>query len=101
MSATPLDADDVRRIAALAHLALTESEVELFGRQLGDILEYVRQIQSEDTAGVAPMSHASSDGTSHERPDQAHQPLPRAAALANAPDAAPEAGLFKVPRVMA
>lgn len=99
MPVTPLDADEVRRIAALAHLALTDEEVGLFGRQLADILEYVRQIQSADTAGVTPMSHASADG--YERPDEPHTPLARAEALENAPEAAPEAGLFKVPRVMA
>ncbi len=99
MSVTPLDAEEVRRIAALAHLALTEEEVALFGRQLAEILEYVRQIQSEDTTGVTPMSHAAAGGC--ERPDQPHTPLARAEALQNAPEAAPEAGLFKVPRVMA
>ena len=100
MSVTPLDAGEVRRIAALAHLALTDDEVGLFGRQLAEILEYVRQIQSEDTTGVIPMSHAAT-GDAHERPDVPHTPLPRADALKNAPEAALESGLFKVPRVMA
>jgi aspartyl-tRNA(Asn)/glutamyl-tRNA(Gln) amidotransferase subunit C len=100
MSVTPLDASEVRRIAALAHLALTDDEVGLFGRQLAEILAYVRQIQSEDTTGVTPMSHAVT-GDAHERADVPHTPLPRADALKNAPEAAPESGLFKVPRVMA
>lgn len=93
-----LDADEVRRVAALAHLALTPDEVGLFSRQLGDILDYVRQVQAQDTTGVAPMSHASADGA--ERPDEPVPGLPRAAALAGAPEAATEAGLFKVPRVV-
>jgi len=100
MTVTPLDAKEVRRIASLAHLALSDNEVALFGRQLAEILEYVRQIQSEDTRGVTPMSHAVT-GDAHERPDVPHAPLPRADALKNAPEAALEAGLFKVPRVMA
>lgn len=100
MAVTPLDAAEVRRIAALAHLALTDDEVGLFGRQLGEILAYVRQIQAEDTSGVTPMSHATgSDGA--ERPDAPRAPLPRGEALKNAPEAATESGLFKVPRVMA
>jgi aspartyl-tRNA(Asn)/glutamyl-tRNA(Gln) amidotransferase subunit C len=94
-----LDADEVRRVAALAHLALTPDEVELFSRQLGDILDYVRQVQAQDTAGVAPMSHASANGDG-ERPDEPTPGLDRAAALAGAPEAALEAGLFKVPRVV-
>jgi aspartyl-tRNA(Asn)/glutamyl-tRNA(Gln) amidotransferase subunit C len=97
--ATPLGADEVRRIAALAHLALTDEEVGLFGRQLADILEYVTQVQAEDTSGVTPMSHALDDGAV-ERADAPVDGLPRASALANAPEAATEAGLFKVPRVV-
>ncbi|MEP7116203.1 MAG: Asp-tRNA(Asn)/Glu-tRNA(Gln) amidotransferase subunit GatC [Acidobacteriota bacterium] len=100
MPVTPLDAAEVRRIAALAHLALTDDEVGLFGRQLAEILEFVRQIQSEDTSGVTPMSHASG-GDGHERADDVQPTLARVEALKNAPDAAPESGLFKVPRVMA
>jgi len=99
MTETPLDAAEIHRIAALAHLALTDDEVQLFSRQLGDILEYVRQIQAVPTAGVTPMSHVG-DGDVHERPDAVRPPLDKRAALDNAPDAAPEAGFFKVPRVI-
>lgn len=97
--ATPLGPDEVHRIAALAHLALTDDEVALFARQLADILEYVRQVQAEDTSGVTPMSHVL-DETHDERADRPVAGLPRARALASAPEAAPEAGLFKVPRVV-
>jgi aspartyl-tRNA(Asn)/glutamyl-tRNA(Gln) amidotransferase subunit C len=97
--ATPLGPDEVHRIAALAHLALTDDEVTLFGRQLADILEYVRQVQAEDTAGVTPMSHVLDDVTL-ERTDEPGDGLTRRRALANAPEAATESGLFKVPRVV-
>ena len=97
--ATPLGADEVHRIAALAHLALTDDEVTLFGRQLADILEYVRQVQAEDTTDVTPMSHVIDDATL-ERTDEPADGLPRRRALAAAPEAAAEAGLFKVPRVV-
>ena len=98
--ATPLDADEVRRIAALAHLALTDDEVGLFGRQLADILDYVRQMQAEDTTGVTPMSHALDDRRPS-GPTSRSTACRGRSALDNAPEAAPEAGLFKVPRVMA
>ena len=90
---------DVEAIAALAHLELEESELDLFGRQLGDILEYANQVQRIDTTGVAPTA---SVGTRHaaDRPDIVTPSLERAAALANAPDSAPAAGLFRVPRVI-
>jgi aspartyl-tRNA(Asn)/glutamyl-tRNA(Gln) amidotransferase subunit C len=97
--ATPLGPDEVHRIAALAHLALTDDEVALFGRQLADILEYVRQVQAVDTANVTPMSHVIDDVTL-ERTDEPVAGLARPRALANAPEAAAEAGLFKVPRVV-
>lgn len=99
MTETPLDAAEIHRIAALAHLALTDDEVQLFSRQLGNILEYVRQVQAVPTAGVTPMSHVGG-GDAHERADAPAPTLDRRAALANAPDAAPEAGFFKVPRVI-
>ena len=93
-----LSREDVLRIAELARLELTADEVELFTRQLADILHYVEQIQALDTTGVAPTSHVMHRPL--EREDAPHEPLARPAALANAPDAAAESGLFKVPRVM-
>jgi len=98
MSAS-LSREDVLRIAELARLELTAAEVELFTRQLAGILDYVAQIQSLDTTGVQPTSHVVNRPT--DRADLPIEPLSRAEALANSPDAAMEAGLFKVPRVMA
>jgi aspartyl-tRNA(Asn)/glutamyl-tRNA(Gln) amidotransferase subunit C len=94
----PLSREDVLRIAELARLELTSGEVELFTRQLAAILEYVEQIRALDTTGVMPTSHVLNRPV--ERDDRPIQPLDRTEALANAPDAAAEAGLFKVPRVM-
>ncbi len=89
---------DVAKIAELARLDLTDDELDLFTRQLGDILVYVEQIRTLDTSGVEPTAHVLNLPV--ERPDIVIASLPRAEALANAPDAAPEAGLFKVPRVI-
>ncbi len=93
-----LKRDDVQRIADLARLELTGEELDLFTRQLGDILTYVEQIRALDTSGVPPTSQVLN------RPvDRADEPAPtlsRQDLMRNAPDAAPEAGLFKVPRVI-
>jgi aspartyl-tRNA(Asn)/glutamyl-tRNA(Gln) amidotransferase subunit C len=94
-----LTRDDVLRVAALAHLELTESEVEMFTRQLGDILHYAEQVQAVDTTGVPPTSHVLA-GQPVERDDTLVTCLDRDEALAAAPDAAPEAGLFRVPQVI-
>jgi aspartyl-tRNA(Asn)/glutamyl-tRNA(Gln) amidotransferase subunit C len=90
---------EVERIAALAHLELADEEIELFARQLGDILEYANQLQQIETAGV-PATTSVTAGHEGDRPDTIVASLDRGAALANAPDAAPEAGLFRVPRVI-
>lgn len=90
---------EVKAIAALAHLELNELELDLFARQLSDILDYANQVQQIDTTGVPPTASvlAADDG---ERDDQVRPSLDRTAALANAPDANVDAGFFKVPRVI-
>lgn len=93
-----LTQEDITRIAALARLELTPEELDLFTRQLGDILTYVEQIGTLDTTGVAPTSHVLNRPV--DRQDEPRPSLSRANVLRNAPDGAPEAGLFKVPRVI-
>jgi aspartyl-tRNA(Asn)/glutamyl-tRNA(Gln) amidotransferase subunit C len=53
MSSSPLTHEEVDRIAALANLALTDRERDLFARQLADILGYADEISKVDTQGVA------------------------------------------------
>jgi len=88
---------DVERIAALAHLALTDEEKALYARQLARILDYARQIAELDLRDIPPTSSTAA-GLSPERPDETRPPIGRDAALSNAPDAA--SGLFRVPRVL-
>src|SRR5262249_24443900 len=94
-----LSRDHVAAIAGLANLQLDPEEIELFARQLADILAYADEVQRADTTGVPPTT---SVVTLHrvERQDELAPCLDVADALANAPDAAPDAGLFKVPRVL-
>ena len=97
--ASKLTRDDLLRVAELARLELSEAEVELFTRQLDDILGYAEQVQGIDTTGVPPTSHALAvDGAW--RADTPHASLPMTDTLANAPSASREAGLFKVPKVL-
>ena len=93
-----LSRDDVLRIAELARLELTPDEVALFTKQLGSILEYVEQIRGLDTAGVQPTSHVINRPL--DRDDVPRPGLARHDVVAAAPEAAIEAGLFKVPRVI-
>ena len=94
-----LTRDDVQRIAELASLELTEAEVETFTRQLADILAYAQQVQDIDTTGVPPTSHVFG-GMPFDRPDEPRPSIARDLVLESAPDPAPDAGLFRVPRVI-
>ena len=95
---TSLTIQDVERIARLANLELTPHEKQLFTRQLADILAYAEQVQAVDTTGVPATAHVNAHGV--ERDDEPKPSLPVADAIANAPDGAPAAGLFRVPRVI-
>ena len=97
--ASDLTAADVERIAALAQLELTADEKVLFTRQLAGILAYAEQVQAVDTAGVPATAHVLTDERT-DRDDEPRASLPLSDALANAPDAAKDAGLFRVPRVI-
>ena len=88
----------MQRIADLARLELSAEELDLFTRQLGDILTYVEQIRTLDTTGVTPTSQVLNRPV--DRDDVPAPTLSRDDLMRNAPDAALEAGLFKVPRVI-
>jgi aspartyl-tRNA(Asn)/glutamyl-tRNA(Gln) amidotransferase subunit C len=94
-----LTREEVERVAALASLELTEAEIETFTRQLAEILEYARQVQQIDTAGVPPTSHGVA-ARPVDRPDEPRPSIGREEVLSAAPDPALQAGLFRVPRVI-
>jgi aspartyl-tRNA(Asn)/glutamyl-tRNA(Gln) amidotransferase subunit C len=95
---TTLTIADVERIAKLANLELTREEKQLFTKQLADILAYAEMVQAVDTTGVPATAHVNAHGV--ERDDAPKPSLPVSDAVANAPDRAPGAGLFRVPRVI-
>jgi aspartyl-tRNA(Asn)/glutamyl-tRNA(Gln) amidotransferase subunit C len=94
-----LTRERVAEVAALANLELTSDELDLFARQLGEILAYAEQVQQADTTGVAPTASVVTRHST-DREDEVRSSLDVEAVLANAPDAAPGAGLFRVPRVI-
>jgi aspartyl-tRNA(Asn)/glutamyl-tRNA(Gln) amidotransferase subunit C len=97
--AAPLSIADVERIAALAHLQLTDDEKQLFTRQLAEILAYAEQVQELDTTGVPATAHV--DVTHRaERDDEPRPSLYVEAATDEAAEADVHAGLFRVPRVI-
>jgi aspartyl-tRNA(Asn)/glutamyl-tRNA(Gln) amidotransferase subunit C len=92
-----LTREDVLHVAQLARLSLRPEEIDLFTRQLNDILGYVAKLQELDTAGVPPLAHVL-PVTNAFREDRVRGGLPRELTLENAP--AREEGSFVVPRVI-
>jgi aspartyl-tRNA(Asn)/glutamyl-tRNA(Gln) amidotransferase subunit C len=92
-----LAADDIRKIALLARLKLSDDEVETFAGQLDGILDHFMALQAVDTAGVEPTAH-SVGGKNVTRPDVVRPSLTPEAVVANAPQA--EANMFVVPQIV-
>ena len=91
---------EVRDVAGLANLALTDAEVGRMARELDEILTHIETLKELDTSGVEPMAQVLYDAgeTATLRPDVERETLGNEAALANAPLAGN--GYYKVPRVI-
>ena len=101
--------DEVARLARLARLALTDSELDSFSGQLDAILGYVSQIQAVDVTGVDPTDNPLAVGRAGAlgprgahvnvtRPDTIVPCLTQHEALAEAPAAVE--GRFAVPQIL-
>ena len=88
-----LTREEVRHVAELAKLALTDAEVEQFTRQLSAILDYAEILQQVDTSSVPPTPFVL-DLENVMRDDVPSSGLSNEEALANAPDRA--GGFFRV-----
>jgi aspartyl-tRNA(Asn)/glutamyl-tRNA(Gln) amidotransferase subunit C len=95
-----LTTDEVRYVADLANMRLTEDEISRLSHDLGQILTYIEQLNELDTEHVAPMAQVlfEADEIATLREDRPHATLSNEEALANAPVAG--AGYYKVPRVI-
>ena len=91
---------EVRYVAGLANLQLTETEIAKFQSDLNGILEHMDKLKEIDTTGVEPMAQVlfGAGETETLRADVVIPPLGNEAALANAPQ--PGTGYFKVPQVI-
>lgn len=94
---------DIRKVAKLAHLEISDSEVELYTPQMAQIVAYVEQLNEIDTSDVTPMLGgftAEGESTLTLRDDTSTaSSLGQRAALSEAPAAV--AGHFQVPKVLA
>lgn len=88
---------DVKKVATLARLTLTEEEEARYQKQLSAVFKYFEEIAQIKTDGVEPMV-TPSDIEQHWREDKVKDVLSPEEALANAPEKS--GNLFKVPPVV-
>jgi len=93
----PLSEHDVRHVAMLARLALTDSEVEAMRDDLNTILGHIDEIQQLDLASVPPMAHATAV-TNVTRADVIIPSFSQEVAISNAPQS--EHGAFVIPQIV-
>ena len=89
---------DIKYVADLARLELSEAQFEKLQNELGRVVEYIAELAEVDVDGVEPTAHAA-QLTNVWREDQALPSFPREVMLANAPGVISEE-LIKVPRIL-
>ena len=92
-----LTLEQVKRIAHLARIEISDDEALTTQGHLNGIFQLIEQMQAVDTTGVEPMAHAQ-DVSQRLRDDVVSETDRRAAYLAVAPET--EAGLYLVPKVI-
>ncbi|MCE5187019.1 MAG: Asp-tRNA(Asn)/Glu-tRNA(Gln) amidotransferase subunit GatC [Planctomycetaceae bacterium] len=92
-----IDESQVRKVAQLSRLELSDEEVTQFSGQFSAILEYIEKLNELNTDGVEPLAHCV---PMHNvlRQDIPEPSLSNEQALANAPDR--EGEFFKVPKIL-
>ena len=94
----PSESIDITYVAKLARLALTNEEIEVFGKQLGDLLGHVNALSELDIASV-PATAQVVESRNVTRDDALKPCLDRERVLAEAPQR--QGAFFRVPRIIA
>ena len=87
---------DVEHVAKLARMSLSEEEKTMFTEQLGNILEYINELNELDTENVEPMAHPV-PASNIMREDKVSQEFTTDDMLSNAPQE--EDGYYRVPKI--
>ena len=93
-----IDIPLVEKLATLSRLSFNQQEKETLQQELGNILDFISQLQEVDTDGVEPMSSTVGAASTYERPDEVTEENRRDEYLAVAPKS--EMGFYVVPRVI-
>ena len=97
MKQKKIDVEQVRQVAKLSRLDLSEGEIAEFTVQLGAILEYVTKLNQLDTANVEPLAHCLPISNCL-RADEIRPSLGTEKTLSNAPDK--DEQFFIVPKIL-
>lgn len=89
--------EQVKHVANLARLEVTEEEAEMFTKQLSSIIKFAEQLNEIDTDGIEPTTHVL-DLKNVMRKDEPREWITREEALKNAPDH--KDGQFRVPSIL-
>jgi aspartyl-tRNA(Asn)/glutamyl-tRNA(Gln) amidotransferase subunit C len=92
-----IDKSQVKKVAKLARLELSEAEIEEFAGQLNAIIDYVERMNKLNTEGVEPMAHCLPVNNVF-RDDVIKESLGTEKTLANAPQS--DGPFFKVPKIL-
>jgi aspartyl-tRNA(Asn)/glutamyl-tRNA(Gln) amidotransferase subunit C len=92
-----LEKEEVEKIAHLARISLTETDISLYTHHLSNILTLIEQMNSVDTSGLTPMAHPL-DEVARLRSDSVSEIDQREHFQTIAPQV--EAGLYLVPKVI-
>ncbi|MFW6022381.1 MAG: Asp-tRNA(Asn)/Glu-tRNA(Gln) amidotransferase subunit GatC [Halanaerobiaceae bacterium] len=92
-----IEKKDVEYIANLANLKIDDENIDTFTRQIGDILEYVEQLDQLDTDGVVPTAYTV-PMKNVLREDKAEPSMDMDKVLQNAPDK--KGTQFRVPKII-
>ena len=92
-----LNEKEIRHVALLSRLAITDREVRTYTEQLGKILRYVEKLNELDTANVKPMITAAAGGNIF-REDEPRPSLDNEQALQSSPDH--DGAYFRVPPII-
>jgi aspartyl-tRNA(Asn)/glutamyl-tRNA(Gln) amidotransferase subunit C len=92
-----VDMSDLRHLAKLARLAVSDEQLVKYGDQLHAILGYVQRISQADVGGIEPMAHPLPVSNAF-RDDVVGDSLQLEKVLQNAPDS--DGPFFKVPKII-
>jgi aspartyl/glutamyl-tRNA(Asn/Gln) amidotransferase C subunit len=97
MAESKITLDQVRHVALLARLELTDAEEQRMRADMAEMLDYVDKLGELDTANVAPTAQVGESGTPMRDDEMTNRPAAEAM-LANAP--ARDRNYFKVPKII-